>query len=413
MRTLVWTHSLVCLLGCTPTRGQPGVQVGAPLALDSSPAAVPDADATLPTWTKHPLALTHACGWDGAWQTTYDLPEVRALAQDPDGGVTALTATALLHLDAQGAPHGVRSLADRLTDAAAMARLPGAWAVLDGATSRMVLVPDQGVVQPMAVPVHPGDVLRAITGVGEADLAVGGVQAGDPATNSDDVARVARLDAQGHTVWDQTYPPAIAVESMVAMSDGGLAVLGRSPPAALPQAWLARLDPQGLPMWTWIASAHASGQFLGVRADGSLLAAIDATVGYQGQCSALLAAVSGAGETLWTRCVAERAGPLLVVPRATVEGAGAASVALLVGTAKHASELVLDATDPLGLPLWSATVTDWGVDTDVQGQTQEHGQDVQPRALLALPEGGLLVGGSVAGHAWLAGLAPGQGCPPP
>jgi hypothetical protein len=409
MRILAASVSLVPMLACTPTRLDPGVQAAG--VWREQDATVADTAPPLPTFVSHPLVLSNACGWTGAWQTTYALADLRAVAAGPDAGFTVLTSAALLHTDDQGRPGAMRALPNLDGDPVAMARLPGAWAIVDGQAAQVVLLGDQGSEQSVPIAPHAGDRLRAVTTVGTTGLAVGGLRAGDPIGAADSLARVLRVDEAATVLWDRTYAPGLAAESLVALPDGGLAVLGRSAPAALPQAWLTRLDPQGQPLWTWTQGAHASGQFLTARGDGSLLAVIDATVGYQGQCTSVLTAVSGQGQTLWSRCVGDDAAQLLVLPRGAAELAGGTALALLQGSGKGRGQVTLDASDSLGLPLWNATMTDWGTDTDVQGVGHEHGIEVHARALVALTDGGLLLGGEVEGHAWLARLPPGQGCP--
>jgi hypothetical protein len=408
MRIHAASVSLVAMLACTPTRLDPGVPI-------ASAGPVPDANlaetpSKLPAFVSHPLVLSNACGWIGTWQNTYAMADLRAIAAGPVAGFTILTSAALVHTDDQGRPDATRALTNLQGDPVALARLPGAWAIVAGTAARVVLLADQGADQSVPIARHVGDRLRAVTRIGNTGLAVCGV-AGSPTGATDGLARVVRVDNAGTVAWDRTYAPGLVAESLVALPDGGLAVLGRSSPAALPQAWLTRLDLQGDPLWTWTQGTHASGQFLTLRGDGTLLAGIDATVGYQGQCTSVLTAVSGQGQTLWSRCVGDDAAQLLVLPRGAAELAGGTALALLQGSGKGRGQVSLDAMDSLGLPLWNATMTDWGTDTDVQGAAHEHGVDVHARALVALPDGALLLGGEVEGHAWLAHVPPGQGCP--
>ncbi len=403
-----------CAVACVPVRTDPGVLASSPLTQDAG--AVVEATGSprapaMPAHATHPLQMPD-CTWPGAWHATFDLPPVRAVASASEHDLALLTETTLLHLslhEPQGNPTAAWPLQGVADDPVALARLPQGWALADGTRARVVLLDEAGKITAETSEGLPGDFLRAMAAVPDGGIAACGSLSRDPTTTADDLARVLRLDSQGKPLWDHTYPPALAAEAIAAMPDGGLYVLGRQPPAALPQSWLARLDAEGVPIWTWTYGIHASGQAVAVTVDGGAIVSIDATFGYQGDCTALVAGVSPTGLTLWTQCLGAGQ-PGLTLPRGVASGAMLLTLAQT--SAKGLARVTLEGRDFQGLALWSAHVADWGESIDSKGQQVEHGLVAAARTLQVLPNGSWAVAGDAGGKAWLAVLPARDGCLP-
>ena len=176
---------------------------------------------------------------------------------------------------------------------------------------------------------------------------------------------------------------------LAAMADGGYVLAGTVPGPAGREAWVARFDPQGAPVWTQVLAGPFDLQVQGLDAlpNGGLLLAGDLGPARPG----FLMALDAAGETLWSRTTT----PAEAHPEGTDHllglAVGDAGMGLAVGQTRRADGTevgLLASVPPDGSPGWRLAAT----------------EARSVRALIRDGDGWLVAGASLepAEAAWLA-----------
>ncbi|MGB8145791.1 MAG: hypothetical protein WCF05_11575, partial [Chromatiaceae bacterium] len=160
----------------------------------------------------------------------------------------------------------------------------------------------------------------------------------------------------GGGLQDTLYRDEAGPSVLTAMADGGYALAGSLPGPGGRQAWIARHDPQGLPVWTQVLAGpfDLQVQALGSLPNDGLLLAGNLGPARPG----FLMALDAAGETLWSRTTTvDEAATDHLLGLAT----GTTGLGLAVGQTQHAdgTEVGLLTSVPAdGSPGWRLAVTD-------------------------------------------------------
>ncbi len=146
---------------------------------------------------------------------------------------------------------------------------------------------------------------------------------------------------------------------LTAMADGGYALAGSLPGPGGRQAWIARHDPQGLPVWTQILAGpfDLQVQALGSLPDGGLLLAGNLGPARPG----FLMALDAAGETLWSRTLPVDEAHPGSTDHLLGLATGASGLGLAVGQTRRADGTqvgLLAAVPADGAPGWRLAVTE-------------------------------------------------------